>query len=64
MSKLSIEKAALILAESEFSSDHAMAERWGISTKTIQRYRGEAASDPELSENVYHNTSDTFLTWL
>ena len=52
MSKFSLEKAALILAEAEFSSDKSVAERWGISVRTLYRYRTEMAECPKMSENV------------
>lgn len=50
--KFSRERAALILAEASLFGDEATARRWGCSTRTVNRYRNQAITDPKLSESV------------
>ena len=49
MPRLDYEKAAVILVEAAYYGDAKTAERWGITDRTIQNYRGRLDSDPELS---------------
>jgi hypothetical protein len=50
--KYPIEQIGMILAESYFSSDERVAQRWGVSRQTLTRYRRQMATDPLLSRIV------------
>jgi len=43
------ERAAMILAEAEFSDDKDVAERWGVSDRSIRNYRKRLDSDPSFA---------------
>jgi hypothetical protein len=46
------EQVAQILVEALYSGDHETARRFGISIRTLQRYRRRLHTDPELSQIV------------
>lgn len=46
------ERAALILVEAAYYGDRATGDRWGVSIRSIQRYRARLDSDQELSQLV------------
>jgi hypothetical protein len=52
--RLDLDKIAVVLVEAMYYGDTQTADRWGISTKTIQRYRNQFNDDPygELSRIV------------
>lgn len=43
---------AQVLVEAEFATDAATAERYGISERTLQRWRQDVPNDPELAGEV------------
>ena len=45
----SYERAATILAEAELFGEKQVAQRWGISVRTIKNYRKRMESDKQLS---------------
>ena len=52
MARLNYERAALVLVEAVYYGDRVASERWGISVRSINRYRHRLATDPELAELV------------
>lgn len=46
------ERAATILVEAMFASDSDVADRWGVSVRSIQRYRSRLLEDTQLSALV------------
>lgn len=46
---LDYDRVALILVEAAFFGEKQTAQRWGISTKTIERYRARLDEDSGLS---------------
>lgn len=46
---LDYDRVALILVEAAFFGEKQTAQRWSISTKTIERYRARLDEDSELS---------------
>ena len=52
MPRLRYELAARIIAEAEFSPDKLVCDRYGITPRTLQRYRVQMAEDPKLSDCV------------
>lgn len=52
MPRLRYELAARIIAEAEFSPDKLVCARYGITTRTLQRYRVQMAEDEKLSACV------------
>ncbi len=61
--KISDELMGRILAECEFESDEAVAQRWGISRRTITRARGRLAEDKALSHIVSKNLEIMRSQW-
>ncbi len=43
------ERASKILVEADFANDDEVAERWGITSRTIRNYRSRLETDKELS---------------
>ncbi|MEL7494642.1 MAG: helix-turn-helix domain-containing protein [Cyanobacteria bacterium J06554_11] len=58
------ERAAMILAEASLSNDTEVAERWGVSKRTIARYRARLAEDAELSLLVTLKTQMFCRSWV
>lgn len=58
------ERAAMILAEASLCSDTDVADRWGVSVRTIQRYRSRLAEDAELSLLVRLKTQIFCRSWV
>lgn len=52
MAKLADETIAKILAESNFFGDKATAQRWGVSDRSIRRWRTDW-EDVEEKQNLY-----------
>lgn len=44
--------AAAILVEAAFNGDQAASEHWGISIRSIQRYRAKLGKDKKLASSV------------
>lgn len=55
---------ARILADATDLGDKRTAERFGISTKTIQRYRADFAEDEAMSEQVAELKTALSRDWL
>lgn len=55
---------ARILAESDFYSDEDLSVRWGISRRTIVRYRQRASVDPKLASIVTECRKDLQDVWV
>jgi len=49
---LEYDRTATILVEAAYYGDHETAHRWGISERTIQRYRQRLQNDDKLAEFV------------
>lgn len=47
--KINYERAATILVEAAFSNDKTAAEKYGVTTRTVQRYRDRLETDDELA---------------
>lgn len=43
-----IEQKAKILVECDFATDKEIAARWNVSTRTIENYRSQLKTDPQL----------------
>lgn len=52
MSTFSHDRAAIILVEATYFTDSTVAKNWGITQRTIQRYRQRMAEDETLSSLV------------
>ncbi|MGA9772340.1 MAG: hypothetical protein WBV94_25125 [Blastocatellia bacterium] len=50
--KIDKEFAAQVLIEAVYTTDEKVCTKYGISTKTLQRYRKLASTDVEMSNNV------------
>lgn len=48
--KLDPDRVAIILVEALYNDDAKTAERWGITTRTLQNYRRRLSNDVELSQ--------------
>lgn len=46
---LDYDRTALILAESIFLGDRRVAQKWGVTVRTVQNYRQRLRTDDELS---------------
>lgn len=51
-SRLDYDRVATILVEAAFFGDSQAAERWGVSERTVQRYRKRMGKSDELSSIV------------
>ena len=49
---LDVDRAAMVLADALFYGDAKAAERGGVTTRTLRRWRQRMRRDPELSANV------------
>lgn len=49
MAKRDNERAAEILVDAAYMGDSKAAEKWGVTTRTVQNYRAALEEDPELS---------------
>jgi hypothetical protein len=64
MAALNKEVAAEALVDAMFSTDENACQRYGISTKTLQRYRQRLAEgDPELSGFVHTKKAARDAAW-
>lgn len=52
MARQRYELSALVLAETEFAPDKIVSERYGVSERSIQRWRVQAAEDKQLADLV------------
>ena len=64
MARMRYEVAARILAEAEFAPDKVVCERYGITTRTLQRYRVQMADDPTLSALVASQKAALEVEWV
>lgn len=46
------ERVALVLADALVLGDRPAARKWGISERTVRRYRAQSATDPALAASV------------
>lgn len=61
MAKRDNKLAARILAEAVLSTDEKVAERHGVTRRTVVNYRNALNKDPELSQ-LFRETLDALLT--
>lgn len=61
--QLSKDLVATLLVESLYTSDDAACARYGVSTKSLQRYRAALPDDPELSGIVATKKAVFDKTW-
>jgi len=61
--KIDKERAARIVVDSIALGNVAAADKWQISTKTVQRYRDRVADDPELSAFVRIKNAVAEVSW-
>lgn len=61
--KLDYDRVALILVEAVFFGDARAAQRWGVSTKTVQRYRNELNTNEQLSDCFSIKKQEFELNW-
>ncbi len=52
MAELNYERAAKILCDAAYLGDSKAADKWEITSRTIERYRARLKSDPQLSALV------------
>jgi len=64
VSQFNYELAALVLVESIFYGDERVAEKYGISTRSIQRYRKRLQTDDKLSELVALKSRQAQRDWI
>lgn len=62
-SQFSYEKTASVLAETEYSDDTSVSKRWGISERTIKRWRAKALLDEKLSLLVNQKKALLAQSW-
>jgi len=46
------DRAALILVDAMALGDRSASRKWGVSTRTVERYRARMSSDPALADLV------------
>ena len=63
MGRLDLDRAATIIVEAAYYGDPDTAERWGISERTIQRYRARLDEDDELSSIVARKKTAFETEW-
>lgn len=49
---IDLERTAIILAEAVFLGDRRVASKWGVTQRTVQRYRQRLQTDNKLSQIV------------
>ena len=64
MPRLRFDLAARIIAEAEFSPDKIVCERYGVSQRTLQRYRVQMAEDPKLADCVASQKEALEAEWV
>lgn len=63
MAKLDKSRAAEILVDAIYLGDDRAADKWGVTSRTIRRYRDRCAADPELSAFVQQKRSVNEANW-
>lgn len=57
------DRAVKILVDALAVGDEQAAARWGVCTKTLQRYRARLANDPELARAVKATSQKLDAEW-
>lgn len=63
-SKIPDQTIAQILAETDLYSDKEVAQRWALSTRSIERYRQRLQSDPVLAGIVGEKREKLTAMWV
>lgn len=61
---LPIEQKAQVLAETDYSTDKAVAGRWKIGVRTIENYRSQLKTDPELLAEYQEQKRRLSISWV
>ena len=57
------DRAVCIIAESEFFGIEQTAKRWGLSERTVWRYRSKVANDQQLAQLVNEKKAELHSQW-
>lgn len=63
MSDSSVEQISLILIDAAYMGDKKAAQKWGITDRSVRRYRARMATDSELSAYVLKRKQQAEKTW-
>ena len=61
---LPLEQKAQVLAETDYSTDKEIAGRWRIGVRTIENYRSQLKTDPELLAEYHRQKHRLSISWV
>lgn len=58
------DRAAAILVDAAYKGDEAAAQEWGVSVRSVERYRARLATDPKLAVTVAEKRALAERDWI
>ncbi|MEM9264490.1 MAG: hypothetical protein AAGA46_03105 [Cyanobacteria bacterium P01_F01_bin.13] len=61
---LPLEQKAQVLAESDYATDKEVAGRWKIGVRTLENYRSQLKTDPNLLAEYHKQKTKLSVAWV